>query len=282
MIKIFVPKDFQKIKKKAAKLVYICLWAYGYLELKKSCLEVEKMRVFKKENKGSKLFHILLALPAPPHNPFIEKQFLKKFDIKRTTFNTALKWLTKKKYLKFECLGAPEKMPFNKTLLKKLEEFRKERKKVIDRSQLYESSRILKKVVKTTTQDLYQKDGFVIDKFYESYIKNIINYSGPYTSYISDIKINPRKKGGVILYVTRRKARFLNLYWEKKLDTIEIPLRTITRKDLSIAERLIGIVFYRMKKEKEDITIKKLCEQSGFSKPTVIKALKKLKRKTSF
>jgi hypothetical protein len=37
-----------------------------------------------------------------------------------------------------------------------------------------------------------------------------------------------------------------------------------------------------MKKEKEDITIKKLRKRSRFSKPTVIKAVKKLKRRTSF
>ena len=47
MIKILALSDYRKIKNKSAKLVYICLWAWGYIEFKKACLEVERRPHFK-------------------------------------------------------------------------------------------------------------------------------------------------------------------------------------------------------------------------------------------
>ena len=74
---------------------------------------------------------------------------------------------------------------------------------------------------------------------------------------------------------------------------VQIPLIVLTRKDLSIAERLVGIELYRMKNEKglnirqkgnksffyiknKRIKLEDLTEKIGFSKPIICNTLKKI------
>ena len=129
-------------------------------------------------------------------------------------------------------------------------------------------------------------------------VRNLIDwlnwYLGPSAWKIEAEGIEKKK---FYVYVTERKARFLKLSFSydqlRRNSIIQIPLNILTRKDLTIAERLIGIELYRMKKE-EGLNIKKkgnksffyiknkriklegLAEKIGFSKPIVCNALKKI------
>ena len=119
MIKIPVISDYMKIKKnKSERLVYICLWAWGYMELKKASQELERRPDFKhyipsfiplkkqkpetskRKDKDASPFSLLLSL-SPRSEPFIERKFLKTFHIGRTTFINSLNRLEKGKYLTY-------------------------------------------------------------------------------------------------------------------------------------------------------------------------------------
>lgn len=301
MIKILALSDYRKIKNRSARLVYICLWAWGYLEFKKACLELGRRpyvkNLEKQKNKTSKPKDIdtspisLLLNLSPPSEPFIEKKFLKTFPIGRTTFINTLGLLKKDKYLTYESSIAPAKKTLDKKMSDKLDNLRNEIKKIVKKPDLLNSSRILQKPsirwrlesLKDPEKDF---DLFFIDWLYRYLSPNIWK-----------IEAEGIKKKRLYIYVTERKARLLKLSFSydqlRRKSIIQIPLNILTRKDLTISERLIGIELYRMKKEEgldirkkgnkslfyiknKRIKLEDLAEKIGFSKPTICGALRKL------
>lgn len=301
MIKILAVSDYRKINSKSARLVYICLWAWGYMDFKKACFELGRRpyskNLEKKKSKSSKLKDIdisplsLLLNLSPPSEPFIEKKFLKSFPIGRTTFINALDFLKKDKYLTYETLGSPGKKPFNKERLEKLEGLRNEIKKVQKEPSLLWRSRILQKLsIDWRLENLKDQE-----KDFGFFLIDWLNwYLGPSAWKIEAEGIEKKK---FYVYVTEKKARILKLSFSydelKRNSIIQIPLNILTREGLTIAERLIGVELYRMKKE-EGLNIRKkgnkslfymknkrikledLAEKIGFSKPTICGALRKL------
>jgi len=301
MIKTLALSDYRNIKNKSAKLTYICLWAWGYMEFKKACNELRKSPYFKNSKKQkSKIPELkdidtsplsLLLNLSPPSEPFIEKKFLKTFPIGRTTFINALGLLKKDKYLIYESSIADTKKTLDKKMSEKLDNLKNEIKKAVKKPYLFNSSRILQRLsiqwrlasLKDPEKDF---DFFFIDWLYRYLSPNIWK-----------IEAEGIKKKRLYIYVTERKARLLKLSFSydqlRRNSIIQIPLNILTRKGLTIAERLIGIELYRMKKE-EGLNIRKkgnkslfyiknkrikledLAEKIGFSKPIIGGALRKL------
>jgi hypothetical protein len=301
MIKILALSDYRKINSKSARLVYICLWAWGYMDFKKACLELgrrpyfknlekQKSKSLKQKDIDTSPLSLLLNL-GPPSEPFIEKKFLKIFPIGRTTFINALGLLEEDEYLIYESSIAPKKKTIDKKMSERLDKLKNEIKKVVKKPDLLSSSRILQRLsiqwrlasLKDPEKDF---DDFFIDWLYRYLSPNIWK-----------IEAEGIKKKRLYIYVTERKARLLKLSFSydqlNRKSIIQIPLNILTRKDLTIAERLIGIELHRMKKEEgfnirkkgnksffyiknKRIKLEDLAEKIEFSKPVICGALRKL------
>jgi len=297
MIEILVPSDYRSIKGKSERLVYICLWAWlnlswrkwfydmarrfnlRYLGKRKYVTytgEVVRVETWWDETARRLERLIVLNLAFYPHvehtyekkqvfendylqieypvdNPsgFLkEKEFRKTFGLKRTTLIAALKKLEGKKFIVMQTYMPEKRKAFHGSLLKKIKNF--------------------EKLLRSTYQNVYRciVSDEDLDYYLEAWSKDFLGF-----------QLNINRRGPKRRYYNYETTGRLARTWEfkKPLKNIEqVPLHILRRHDLSIAERLIGIESYRLKREKRDVKIRDLVKEAGFSKVTVIKALQKL------
>lgn len=306
MIKTFSPSTYKDIKEKSEKLIYLCLWAWLNIEWREMFFWAAKKFGFKYLGErvvitpdGSEIkvpawwdgytMHFRLSLEPTfytdwyhimeipekykekmpseidklqPKGLLIEKEFLEKFALKMTTFVTALHKLRNKNLIDFDVAKSDKGriaryLKFKEPLIK-MEEANLRRHKLKEQAKFVKEKGYSEAMEKPPR---YTLNGTIIR----------LPLCGTKITYISD---------GI-------KVRF------PLTKLVQIPLIVLTQRNLSIAERLIGIELYRMKKEeklnmqrrgnrsymyfgKKKIKMEDLAKKIEFGKPTVIKTLKKL------
>jgi len=307
MIKILVPSIYENIKGRSEKLVYICLWAWLNIEWRKMFYAVAKEHNF--EYKGEmpieapdgsiikvpawwdtealetnyllvlnpayypNIYHELEIKPeiikimpkgaehVQPRRWLSEKEFLEKFAHKRTTFIKALYKLKESEYIDFE------------TALNE--------KKVKTRFLEFKDPLVKFEKMRISNETLMKEQQIIKEKGYSWLLDR-----ASYTYKGKKIRL-PFRATKIINTPAGKEIQF------PLIRIVQLPLNILTRKDLTIAERLIGIELCRMKKEEglnirnkgnkslfyiknKRIKLEDLAEKIGFSKPIICGALRKL------
>lgn len=296
MIKILAPSIYKNIKGKSEKLVYICLWAWLNIGWREMFFEVAKKFCFKYlgerpieapdgsiikvptwwDSEARKIHQLFVLNPAYypnvyhdkenidilPKGYINEKKFLEKFGLARSTFLYALKSLREENLLAYEKAGKEERVPFKENDYRKI--------------------RRLENDIKDRFGKSLDKGG--LDDILIEFAEDILGLQ----VYIE----HKKKKNYYYHYHKKGTGRYFELK-DPLIKIIQVPLNILTREDLTLAERLVGIEVYRMKK-KEGLKIRKkgnkslfylknkriklegLAEKIGFSKPVICEALRKL------
>jgi len=322
MIKIEISSHYEDVKGKSEKLIYICLWGWYNIGWRKGYYEMARKSNFKylgetnHKNPDGSIFKlpswwdevgrkiVFFELPNPiifnliylenedywdealrrifdlklprylstliksenvnaPQRYINEKKFFQEYKLKKRTFYQAWSNLKKQGFVRDYIKRKDEKVPIKKSLQRKIEKHRRNIEKK-DETKAFVENELF--------EYLYTK--FIPPIFFE---KNKDEYE--YYQYI---------------YCPRRGdfARYFQ-FIKPQNKMIQIPYSILIRKDLSIAERLVGIELYRLKKEeklnmrrknnrsymyfgKDRITEVDLAKKIGFSKPIIIDTLKKL------
>lgn len=297
MIEILVPSDYRSIKGKSERLVFICLWAWLNLSWRKMFYDMarrfnfrylgkrkfetytgEVVRVETWGNETARRLEPLMVLnpafyphvehayeekqvlengylqieyrEANPSGLLKEKEFRKTFGLKRTTLITALKKLEGKSFIVMQTYMPEKRKAFHGGLLKKIKNF--------------------ERLLRATYQEVY---GVIVSD------EDLDHYLREWSKDFLGFELYIDRRGPQRRYYSYETTGRLARTWEFKTplkNIVQVPLHILRRRDLSIAERLIGIESYRLKREKRDVKIRDLVKEAGFSKVTVIKALQKL------
>jgi len=218
------------------------------------------------KDKGETLQSLVLQLMPRSELP-PEKKFLEVFHIGRRTFINTLGCLRRAKYLDYESHFKPVRRFLSKGQMDSLRKVAGELKTARQRPWLQKDLRHFQDF--RVKWQIEERDNPSAD-FNLFFVMWLCRESGMYL--FDEIKIT--KSGR--LYVDARGRKIRDIRLKQKEGTIQIPFGILTRKDLTIAERLIAIERCRFKKRKRHVKIKDLVKETGFSKVTVIKALRKL------
>ena len=322
MIKIEIPSHYEDVKGKSEKLIYICLWGWYNIGWRKGSYEMARKSNFKylgeanKKNPDGSIFKlpswwdevgrevIYLELPNPiifnliylENENYWDEALRRIFDLKLPRYlstliksgnvNAPQRYINEKKFFQeyilkkrtfYQAWSNLKKQGFVKDYIR-----RKDKKVLIKRSLQREIENLRRNIEKKL-----KTQAFVENELFE-YL---------YTEYYPPIFFE-KKKGKYEYYqyiYCPRRGDFVRYFQFNKPQNkmIQIPYNILTRQDLSIGERLVGIKLYRMKKEeklnmqrrgnrsymyfgKKKIKMEDLAIKIGFSKPIVCDTLKKL------